>query len=761
MQSTSVSEGLERDVLYRFGSFQLDPAERSLRRGQESVSLTPKAFDTLCVLVENSGRLVTKDQLLDKIWPETYVEEKTLAQNIFTLRKALGNDPEGHNYIETVSKQGYRFSPNVFRFSRTSEEFVDQREQQTEVIIEEEIETDVPDRFELCNSQDHAPALSANTNPQRGGFAGTGRTFFNARRLSVVALVVTGLGALFLGSQFAGRSIWSRPPSFSEVKINKLTNSGDVGPMSLSPDGKYVVYVKRGPGQQSLVVRQTNSSSALEIVPPAKTAFIGASFSPDGTTIYYVARAYGSDVGTAYRIPLLGGTPTEVIDDVDTPVAVSPDGKQLAFVRNVPHKNERHLVIAGNNGKEERVLAATTPDFSFGLYSPSWSPDQKMIAVATVGLRGTANTFGIGLVDTQSGSIQPFGKSGWRWVGQIAWLPRGDELVVTAAAAADPSLSDQIWILSYPSGDARRVTNDVNGLFGIGVSRDSSTIASVVSNRNGTFWIVEGNDLSTARQIRRNSGDRMAPVLGLSWTSDDRLLYSSQASDGAEIWTMKPDGSQQRQLTFDGGPNTAPLATSDGKYIVYLAQRDGQRVLARIGADGSNTKDLARVGGIGFSITPDSKWIIYSSLRDDKPALFKISIDGGEPTLLSPATAIFPAVSPDGKFIACYVVSPDRKRRLSIISFGTGEIAKQFDVYLEYDLATIRWEPDSKAITYVVSTNGVSNIWRQPINGGAPEQFTKWNSDVIFRFDWSKDNRLAVERGMFTNDVVLIRAENE
>jgi hypothetical protein len=96
---------------------------------------------------------------------------------------------------------------------------------------------------------------------------------------------------------------------------------------------------------------------------------------------------------------------------------------------------------------------------------------------------------------------------------------------------------------------------------------------------------------------------------------------------------------------------------------------------------------------------------------------------------------------------------------LSIISFDTGEIVRQFDLFLEYDLPFLKWTPDGKAITYEISRNGVSNIWKQAVTGGAPEQVTNWDSDVIFRFDWSRDGRLAVERGMFTSDIVLIRAE--
>lgn len=105
---------MNRDAprFYDFGAFRMDLEEHVLLRADKAVALTPKSFDTLVVLVLNSGRIVEKDELLKTVWPETFVEEATLAQNIFTLRKALGGS-EGEQYIQTIPKRGYRFVANV------------------------------------------------------------------------------------------------------------------------------------------------------------------------------------------------------------------------------------------------------------------------------------------------------------------------------------------------------------------------------------------------------------------------------------------------------------------------------------------------------------------------------------------------------------------------------------------------------------------------------------------------------------------------
>src|SRR6266576_1582057 len=99
--------------LFKFGPFILNPMERLLTRHDEAVPLNQKAFETLLVLVQNRGRVLEKEELLKTIWPDTFIEEGTLAQNIYTLRKALGLTEDGRQYIDTVPRRGYRFAGNV------------------------------------------------------------------------------------------------------------------------------------------------------------------------------------------------------------------------------------------------------------------------------------------------------------------------------------------------------------------------------------------------------------------------------------------------------------------------------------------------------------------------------------------------------------------------------------------------------------------------------------------------------------------------
>ena len=98
---------------YRFSSYLLDVAERQLSRNDKPVPLTPKAFDVLVYLVEHSGHLVLKDELMQAVWPDSFVDEVNLPRTIHTLRRALGEDENGGKFIETVPTKGYRFVAKV------------------------------------------------------------------------------------------------------------------------------------------------------------------------------------------------------------------------------------------------------------------------------------------------------------------------------------------------------------------------------------------------------------------------------------------------------------------------------------------------------------------------------------------------------------------------------------------------------------------------------------------------------------------------
>src|ERR1700747_1459115 len=146
--------GQDKAELYEFGPFRLAPAERKLSRNNEPLALAPKAFDTLLVLVRNSGHLLEKDELIRALWPDSFVEEGNLTNNISLLRKALGDDPP---CIETVAKRGYRFIGAVRQLPKTVSASQEGRSAERELVSEE-----IPERRRSVPSK-----IEKNRSPQR------------------------------------------------------------------------------------------------------------------------------------------------------------------------------------------------------------------------------------------------------------------------------------------------------------------------------------------------------------------------------------------------------------------------------------------------------------------------------------------------------------------------------------------------------------------------------------------------------------------
>src|SRR5919205_3191347 len=125
---------------YLFDGFRVDVNERLLFKGSREVSLTPKVFDTLLVLLDNSSHVITKKELMQQVWPDSFVEENNLAQNISILRKALGKSPDGEQYIQTVPKRGYRFVGDVSATGGEEESVIVRERTRARIVVERDDE---------------------------------------------------------------------------------------------------------------------------------------------------------------------------------------------------------------------------------------------------------------------------------------------------------------------------------------------------------------------------------------------------------------------------------------------------------------------------------------------------------------------------------------------------------------------------------------------------------------------------------------------
>ncbi|MGA9770028.1 MAG: protein kinase [Blastocatellia bacterium] len=535
---------------------------------------------------------------------------------------------------------------------------------------------------------------------------------------------------------------------FQNMRVTRLTSNGKSNNATISPDGKYVVHVISDAGKESLWVRQVATSSNVEIVPPSETEYRGTAFSQDGNFVYFTLLDRSRLIGVLYQVPVLGGTPKKIIEDVDSPISFSPDGARFVFMRNMLNPRENRLIIANADGTGERVLATRMPPNYYT--SPAWSPDGKVIACSS----GDGMQMNVVEVRVEDGAEKPVTSEKWLTVGRIGWLADGRGLAIVAVDQM--SRLRQIWLLSYPRGETRRITNDLNDYTEMSLTADSKTLAVVQADAITSLWVASRSDSHHARQITFGAGK----YNHIEWTPDSRIVYGAAAGNSGELWIVNADGSSQKQLTSNSGMNYFPAVSPDGRYIVFSSNREGTSNffnIWRMDSNGSNPKQLTTGSKeFGCSITPDGKWVVYSSLGAlGKQTLWKVPIDGGDPVQLSDKITALPAVSPDGRQVACiyWEGQLDSPFGIGIIPIEGGPPAKFFKL----PEGPVRWTRDGSALTYINNQGGVSNIWMQPLAGGAPKRLTDFKSGMIFHFDWSRDGRqLALSRGVFTSDVILL-----
>lgn len=489
----------------------------------------------------------------------------------------------------------------------------------------------------------------------------------------------------------------------------------------------------------------------MQILPPTEADIYGLTFSPDGNYVYYNKQNRDELVASLYQVPVLGGTPKKVIEDVDSPVGFSPDGKQLAFVNQ--SFRESQVKVANSDGSQVRTLATRKVPSKFSTAKLAWTPNAQAIYVTARDVEGSGAFSRIVKLRAAEGTEEPFISERWPDISGLASLKDGSLIV---------NSNSQLWYLSYPEGKARRISNGVNDYRGLSVTRDEGALVTVQSTRLSTIWVKPVVEGEGPRQVTSGVGEYADP----SWAPDGRIIYSSNASGNLDIWIMNHDGTDPKQLTVNAGGNY-PQLSPDGRYVVFVSNRSGSFHLWRMDSDGSNRKQLTNGGGEYWPYcSPDGTWVVYTSMNKIYPTVWKIPIEGGDPVQLTDKFSGGPAISPDGKRIACayYDEGANGPAKLAVMSIEGGEPIRLLNILptavLPNDLARfviLRWASDGRAVTYVDTRGGVSNIWSQPIDGGSPKQLTDFKSDRIGSFRWSPDGkRLVFARANDVNDVVLI-----
>ena len=615
--------------------------------------------------------------------------------------------------------------------------------------------------------------------PARASGSSTAAAIASEHKFSVgiAALIVLLLiaGAAYGIYSYVNRS---RPLPFSTYSATPVTDFGNVEAAALSPDGKFVVSVLRRPNHFSLSLRNLPTASDTIIMDAGTHALDVPVFSPDSNYIYFRKSENLGDAFDLMRAPLLGGTPQVISKDVDTNVAISPDGTRIVFARaNDPEVDKWRLIEAAADGSNEQdpphrsqvrsspairsVVARRKARCRF-LHSPRQGRDSN------VRFRFRQDA-ALRSVREQSHRSARLG-SGWP-------LDLHDPHELKAIVSSASPTSEPI---SYPDGKFRDVTADTTNHYGVFLSSDGKSLATVLTKITGDIAVLPGS-----------GGDAFSTVPGLTrtgivaafdWSTDGQLFVS----EGIRLLRIHPDGSDPTTIVSDSKSWISNVASCDAGRFLALAwwfhgTDSNSAHIWRIKPDGSNPTQVLSTETITakWVCSPDGKSLYFYDGKQNSPLRRVSSTDGGQPEVI-PGTVFengligSMAISPDGKTMA-YLVSKfsgptedfalkiafvdltgSAKERVRIVGLGRDRPIVLRDSGTP-DTTGLHFTPDGKNVGLLTMENGADNIWLQPIDGSKGRLITNFKSDQIIDFRWSPDSKsLGVLRSHRDSDVILL-----
>lgn len=718
--------------LYEFGEFSLDPRERILLRGDQTVELTPKVFELLSLLVENQGRLLGKDELISKIWSDSFVEESNLTFNIRQLRIALGDDAQEPKYIKTVRGHGYRFIADVRR-------------------INEETNSPIP--------QNGVVSLPKPAKKEQATEPKIKKSRLPVLIVSLIFLVIAAfsVSAWYARSVFRQRATVLTTPFTAE----KVSTNGKVNFAALSPDGKNLVYTNRAANEtEGIWLRRLETGSNIELIPPAEANHYDLAFSPDGETIYYSAVPWqpGAPNGI-FRVSLSGGEPQKIAGDVFGRIGISPDGARITYNR-CPRRDDEYcsLWIADADGKNERKLVTRPAPLYVG--DSDFSPDGKTLAFTLGQARNKANEFGVWTIDLETGEEREFAPDKFYLITGVTWLPDSSGLLLSAFKFPDNNF--RIWQLRA-GGDASALTKISESYSFLSRDKNATQIAAVEVRENYQVRLVNLENTSENRFLADGGSAAFAP--------DGKIYFSSMMSGNHEIWSIAPDGTNRRQLTISKDEEYYPVVSPDGSLVYFASTRSGAAHVWRMKTDGTEQTQITyKSGGFPLSVTKNGEWLYY--LHGVDRTLWRVSLKTGEEQIAlnkqnwlgfgSKQNWLGFGVSPDGS-LAAYLEKEGDETVLAVAQIPGAERVKTFPLpERKAVLQQIGWTPDGSSLLYLSIDQNFENVilWKQPLDEKAPRQIATLGNYAVsgYNLPVSPDGKtFAAVQQEISHDAVLLK----
>jgi len=685
---------------FEFGPFRLDPDQQQLFAQGKPLALTPKAFDTLVVLVRNHGRLVSKEELLKTVWPDSFVEESTLAQNVFRLRRLLGDDGDGPLYIETIPKRGYRFIAPV-----------------TRPTADAPAESIGSSGLSLVHNSAQ-PAVAPVATPVGSVVVLEPKISKPATHWRAYALFALGMLSIAAAGLFVFRPSENVPRVVRSLQITTFGRAAD--PMAIAGDRLFMGLRTGGVREVAQISILPGSPSAKEplILPTGLPKPHVYDVSADGTQLLLGAVVGANEERPIWSMPSAGGSPHRLGNLTATGAAWSPDNSQIAYTSG------SSLYVVKADGTDARALATVsgTPLW------PRWSYDGRVIR------------FTVQEPVQQAASIWEISSSGGaahllfadmsspddRWgagSGFGNWSRDGKYFFFVTGRYSGNNRTTSFWVVRESNRWGARAT--AKQIF---VSPLQSGPPVLSQDGNWIFFTAHQEDRELMKldpaQQRFVSWLNGAEIGFVTYSRDGQWVSFVSYPDGV-LWRARADGSAPLRLVESPVLPFAPAFSPDGTHVAY---HDAS------GNGGSRISVVSRDGGLPVTLTagddsyatwfPDGNEILYlhrmvpGKSDADSQGIYRMNLSTKKKERIPDSdTLTDPMLSPNGH----YIIAPNGDfQRLKLFNFAS---QKWGDIASGTFVRSPRWSHDSQWVYFQDYYDGIQQpVYRVHVPDGRTEK---------------------------------------
>jgi Tol biopolymer transport system component/DNA-binding winged helix-turn-helix (wHTH) protein len=685
---------LQTRQIYRFGRYSLDATTKVVLRDGEPVRLARKAVETLLVLVEHPGQVLTKEELIAEIWQGRVVDEANLMQNIAVVRRALSLQPGQPGYIETFPGRGYRMLGPIVA--------------DAEEVHGPQIVAAAP----LVTAPITEIASSALPRPDKKNLTWIGAA-------GIAAAVATALVVIFLRGRWNDTEV-----GFRRTAVARL--GGKEFQPAISPDGLHIAFVlQRDDGLPNRIWVRPGTAPPFTIS-KAGWEYASPAWSPDGKQLAFLRFGESGELVVTDAAP---NAPERVLAHVyktrfglaQHHIDWSPDGNYLA-VDDTPVAEQPFGIdlISVKNGERRRLT--TAPANSLGDVEPRFSPDGKTLSFIRVFHRARQGLFTIGV---NGGNLRQMTNGVYQISGQD-WAADGKNLIIGSNRTGD----FRLWRISLRP--PLQPVTDWTGTYGdapiqLALARRAATLIYSVLQEDFNIWRLDltatGNDPRRWSRIVNSSAQDVSPQYS---PNGQEICFRSDRTGDEQLWVAAADGTNARQITTGNIRPSVGRWSPDGNAIVFNDSREIEVYIARRETDGNWKTSAVRARGLHPVFSSDGKWI-YAGLQD---RILKIDVSSGATEPIAAGHGLSFGLSLDGRVL--YFVRELTNSTLWQLDLENGNMTKLLTGLVPY--CSSCWAAGHNGVYYLgakpASVNGQA-IYFHPNNGGADTMIAEYPEPLL------------------------------